>query len=187
MKKFILIVLAVVSANAQSEFADKCAESASSEMSECAQKAAEPDDFMKCVESDLTKNGLKIGDVRFQERYCEAILIFTNQYCERDLSNAGMTQCALAETGIYDKVLNQKYKIALAKIDEEIKEGYRDPDKSRALFIDAQKKWWQYKDAHCLLPLGTGGTMEYPMMAACQAKLAKERLEYLEEFILPTY
>ena len=57
IKKFILIVLAVVLANAQSEFADKCADSVSSEMSECAQKASEPDDFMKCVESDLTKNG----------------------------------------------------------------------------------------------------------------------------------
>lgn len=100
---------------------------------------------------------------------------------EGGFSTLGMAECVAAETGVWDRLLNETYQILRADLDEADAQaggraGDQGVDRSDAL-RDAQRAWIAYRDAECLLRWAQfqDGTIRTTVAAACHLDFTARR------------
>jgi uncharacterized protein YecT (DUF1311 family) len=95
-----------------------------------------------------------------------------NACYEADYSQQGMNRCAGEAYERADKALNAEWaKIMAAK-------GDKEEDK---LFLDAQRAWIKYRDAHCEAAAysSKGGSIWPLLVSGCMAELTRQRTREL--------
>ncbi|TMV57324.1 DUF1311 domain-containing protein [Thioclava sp. BHET1] len=86
----------------------------------------------------------------------------------------GMVDCAMAERGYWDDLLNRAYKVVMAR------EKAAGGTGAQAL-REMQRAWIAYRDARCGFEASgyDGGTIVGPIVAQCQLQMTAEQALYL--------
>ncbi len=99
---------------------------------------------------------------------------------EGGFSTAGMSECTGAETGVWDRLLNETYRSLRADLDgadaRDKPSGGQGIDRSDAL-RDAQRAWIAYRDAECRLRWAQfqDGTIRSTIAAGCHLDFTARR------------
>lgn len=103
----------------------------------------------------------------------------------------GMSSCAFAEAQVWDRFLNQEYKVLMefSKVMDEDDQAYFPTFANRAESLrDAQRAWIAFRDAECGLAyaLWGSGSMRHIAGTDCHMQMTAERtielLEMREQF-----
>lgn len=126
--------------------------------------------------ADLNSCLDKAGD---NPRSCIGTLSNECQMTPDGSTTLGIVACEQAETELWDRLLNERYKAAMAATKEresDIQSFGRKPNTVASL-REAQRKWVAFRDAECqrVFEYYAIGTIRGPAFAGCQLRRTAER------------
>lgn len=126
--------------------------------------------------ADLDRCLDKAGD---NPRNCIGTLSNECQMTPDGSTTPGIIACEQAETELWDRLLNNRYKAVMAATKERENDMKQYGSQSSAVVAlrGAQRKWVAFKDAECqrVLEYYAAGTIRGPAFARCQLGLTAER------------
>jgi len=126
--------------------------------------------------ADLDRCLGKAGD---NPRSCIGTLSNECQMTSDGSTTPGIVKCEHAETELWDRLLNNRYKAAMAATKERESDMKQSGRQSNAVVTlrEAQRKWVAFRDAECqrVLEYYAAGTIRGPAFAGCQLRLTAER------------
>ena len=105
--------------------------------------------------------------------------------CTDPQTQADMNICSARSYRAADALMSRQYEAVAArmkKMDSNLDQTYDDRPGYFAAFLDSQRAWLKFRDAHCIVEgyYARGGTMEPLLVNTCFEELTKQRTEQLQ-------